>query len=134
LACRQVRIGRKQEESILDLWWELVLEHDQIASLKAENSSSYECKCSSGCWTEVKAKSQHRNKSHCVMKDSNFSMKVSAKFEVLIMSGHSGVAQLKRKENLKPVVNKRNRKRILLLVTVEDYMNIIIKSLKMNIW
>jgi hypothetical protein len=105
-------LNGKQEETISDLWWELALEHNQIASLKAENSCSYKCNCSSVCWIEVKANSQHRKKNHCLIKDSNFSMKLSIKFEALIMSG---VAELKRKENPKPVVNKRNCKKVLLL-------------------
>jgi hypothetical protein len=46
----------------------------------------------------------------------------------------SGVDQLKRKENPKPVVNKRNHKKASLLVIVDDYMNIFIESLGMNIW
>jgi hypothetical protein len=49
----------------LDLWRELASAYNQIDKLKAENSPSTKCNCSSINWTAVKAKSQRRNKSIC---------------------------------------------------------------------
>jgi hypothetical protein len=40
---KQARLISEQEETILDLQRQLVLAHSQIASLKADNSSSSKC-------------------------------------------------------------------------------------------
>jgi hypothetical protein len=108
LTCKQTRTLRDQEETILYLQRELALAYDQIVKLKAENSSSIKCNCSSKHWTVVKAKSQRRNKSLCSTEDLNFNVELSNKFEALTMSEPAGVAQLKKKEDGKLIFNRNN--------------------------
>jgi hypothetical protein len=108
LTCKQTRTLRDQEETILDLQRELALTYDQIVKLKAEKSSSIKCNCSSKHWTVVKDKSQRRNKSLCSTDDLNFNVELSNKFEALTMSEPAGVAQLKKKEDGKRIVNRNN--------------------------
>jgi hypothetical protein len=122
LTCKQTRTLRDQEETILDLQRELALAYDQIVKLKAENSSSIKCNCSSKHWIVVKAKSQRRNKSLCSTEDLNFNVELSNKFEALTMSEPAGVAQLKKKVDGKLIVNRNdssnnkcNTKKVLLL-------------------
>jgi hypothetical protein len=58
--------------------------------------------------TVVKAKSQRRNKSLCSTEDLNFNVELSHKFEALTMSEPAGVAQLKKEEDGKLIVNRNN--------------------------
>jgi hypothetical protein len=88
---------------------------DQVTNLKAEKSSTIKCDCLSIHWTEVNEKSQCKIKSHCSSEDPDLNVKLSNKFEAFTVSEPSGVAQLKKKEDAKPIVSKEKCKKVLLL-------------------
>jgi hypothetical protein len=115
LTSKQARRLREQEKTIIDLWRELALAYDHTANLKAENSSCIKCNCLSIHWTEVEAKLQRKIKSHCCSEDPDLNLKLSKESGALSVSDLSGVAQLKKKEDVKPIISNKKCKKVLIL-------------------
>jgi hypothetical protein len=107
----QVLTTASTKFSLLDMRKALALAYNQLDKLKAENSSSNKCNCSSTHWTVVKDKLQSRNKRFCSYKDLKFNVKLSNKFEALTMSKPPGVSQLKTKEDEKLLANDNSNRK-----------------------
>jgi hypothetical protein len=115
VSCKQARLIREEEETILDLLRELALANSQSADLKVDNSFSSKCNCSSAVWTEVIAKSQCRIGSLHSIEDLKFSVSLSNEFEAAAVSELSNVVQVMNGENPKSrLSNKKCKKGVLL--------------------